>query len=747
MKNKTLLLMAASFFINVAAFAQPYAKSVKPQVFVNGIALNNAWAGGLNSTSFNTIDMNGDGIKDLFLFDKQFESAYSGVYKMRTFINNGTSNTVDYHYDPFYERFFPSNMVSFCILKDYDCDGDEDIFTYNKTSSGVDVYTNNPIGGNPNFTLTYSPLPTCIFQPNPPCFQTSLFVSGVSQPIFADVNGDGDLDVLTFQSAANFIEYHENLAQELFLRCDTFVLKQLDDQWGHVGLSPFSNTAILGFRHGLHSGSCMIGYDEGADGDIDIINGDLLGNNLLYLNNNALIPGVNDSINFQDSLFPLSSTAVDYVTFPSPYLFDADNDGVEDLLVSSCSEKQSENKNNNLFYKNTGNNAIHNFQFIKKGFLTDEMIDAGCASNPVFFDADGDGKKDLIIGNDGYFIHDSTVANGHLESSLTLFKNTSTGACPRFDWITNDYSSLQTYQLLSIFPAFGDLDGDGDDDMLIGNEAGNLYYFKNTSPPFNPAQFSLAPNGVNYQNIDVGKNSTPQLIDVDFDGLIDLLIGEQLGRIFYYHNTGTASNPVFSFVTNSFGGVFVTNTAFSTFGYSTPCMFLDNGIQKLLVGSEKGNVFLYDNITGNLGGTFNLVSNSAYGVFEPPRVVPAIADLNSDGLPEIVAGNFAGGLSFYSRALPGCPTAINQHAQDFSVSIYPNPVTDRLVIEQTDLQPSQLNIDIYDLPGKLIAHHKSADRKNYINLTSASKGIYVVKITSGTSVITKKIIVQPHENK
>lgn len=51
-------------------------------------------------------------------------------------------------------------------------------------------------------------------------------------------------------------------------------------------------------------------------------------------------------------------------------------------------------------------------------------------------------------------------------------------------------------------------------------------------------QYSLAPNGFNFQNLDVGSNSTPQLVDVDNDGLLDIVSGELFGKISYFRNTG-----------------------------------------------------------------------------------------------------------------------------------------------------------------------------------------------------------------
>ena len=72
---------------------------------------------------------------------------------------------------------------------------------------------------------------------------------------------------------------------------------------------------------------------------------------------------------------------------------------------------------------------------------------------------------------------------------------------------------------------FGDVDGDGDSDMIVGHSEGSLIYFQNLAGVGNPCIFVLSQ--VNYQSIDVGDNAVPQLIDVNRDGKLDLLIGEK----------------------------------------------------------------------------------------------------------------------------------------------------------------------------------------------------------------------------
>ncbi len=743
----SLLLLCCT--VNMHGQLPKFYKYTTPSVTINGSPLKNAWAGGLNAPVFNTIDMNGDGRKDLFLFDHQFNTSYPSAFKIRTFINNGISGQADYTYAPQYEQKFPQDMHDWVLLVDYDCDGKEDIFTYTY-AGGMQVYHNDYTTGG---GLSFSPAYSLIYSMYLGSTYANLYVSSQNQPALIDVNGDGDLDVLTFTILGGAVEYHENMAQELFNRCDTLVMHQKRQCWGAFSLSNFTNSAILNNCHyltsnlgdeektQLHNGSCMLGYDEAGDGDIDLLNGDVLGDSLLYLDNS---PNINSPLYWQDSItsqdigFPSYDTTVSFVKFTAPYIFDADNDGIKDLVVTPCSEDKTEDFVNNWFFKNTGNNVNHVFHYTKKRFLTDEMIDVGSGANVTFFDADADGKKDLIIGNYGYFVSNAPIH--HYESALAFYKNTSAGGVLSFAEISVDYASLRQYNLLNIQPTFGDIDNDGDDDMILGNYDGNLYLFNNTAGSGNPAVFTLAPNGINYQSIDVGAFSAPQLVDVNNDGLLDLIIGEMFGKVWYYQNTGSLTIPVFTLASNNFGGVNVCNQQYNpNIGFSVPHMYLDNGSHKLMVGNENGYLFVYDNIDGNLSGTFNIVSTSAFDVYEPYRLSADMDDLNADGCMDIITGCFAGGLSYYST----CATGIFENNENnFEFTVYPNPAYDRFVVEFKKRNAKNRSLQLFDMPGKLIKQINSAQLKESVDVNNLGAGIYFIKITEDDRTITQKLIVK-----
>ena len=91
-------------------------------------------------------------------------------------------------------------------------------------------------------------------------------------------------------------------------------------------------------------------------------------------------------------------------------------------------------------------------------------------------------------------------------------------------------------------PALGDLDGDGDLDIVVGDVLGGLATVTNTGTPAAPV---LAAPAV-IAGIDVGLQSAATLGDLDGDGDLDMVVGSFQGRLFTIINNGTAAAPVFN---------------------------------------------------------------------------------------------------------------------------------------------------------------------------------------------------------
>jgi hypothetical protein len=244
----------------------------------------------------------------------------------------------------------------------------------------------------------------------------------------------------------------------------------------------------------------------------------------------------------------------------------------------------------------------------------------------------------------------------------------------------------------------------------------------------------------------VGNFAYPQLVDVNKNGTLDLLIGSLNGKIAYYSNTGSATNPLFSLQTTFFGAVDVRQTSIGSLtGYSMPFMFSESGVTKLLVGSEIGNLYLYDNIDGNLTGTFNRVDTNLFLINEGPRCSPFYEDITNDGKRDLFLGNHAGGLAFFNS------TNVNQVGVDElfneeNVAIFPNPTTDKITITIKNSSLSEIIIKCFDVIGNEVFETTTFNKTNHIDVSHFSKGLYFIQlqIKDGKQIklVTQKLVVQ-----
>lgn len=687
-------------------------------------ALQAPWAGGMNACQFGQMDLDGDGRNDLVAFDRHGN-------RILCFLNKGGVGEVLYQYDDSYACCFP-RMTDWVVFADYDSDGRVDIFTYSQGWAGMKVYR-NVTEKRPAFEAVVSPYLTSWQDGG----EVNLMVTDADYPAVADLDGDGDLDILTFGVLGTFIEKHLNLSVERFGTRDSLVFEKTEYCWGRVAESEeddlmyldtclFGKSMVISKEDSRHRGATFGVRDLTGNGLPDLLLADVDYPSLTFLRNGGSVEQA--LMVSQESDFP-AGCPVRLFSMPVPFFVDVNNDGIDDLLVSPFDPNPlaSRGQQSVWLYLNQGTNETPDFHLYSKSFLQDQMIDAGTGASPAFADVNGDGHVDLILGSVGdidstYYFYGSLQT--HRTAGLHCYLNVGTAQNPIFQFDDADFAGLKSLKKMGLVPTFGDINRDGKPEMLVGTAEGSLLLYD--------AEWNLVETDfLQYQKL----WSSPCLFDVDEDGLLDLAIGNKDGRLSYYQ--GTANG--FEWVTDFWGGVDVRDYSVSYNGYSHPTLFRKGNELLLSVGSEQGRLFLFKIDDLGLGDAFEDVTDRwAEYVGEIDngfgwRSTSALADLDGDGNFEMVVGNFCGGLQLF-----GGHVFVNQCVGDFrevAFKIFPNPVKEELAIKI--VKGTVQELAVFDLLGKKILSHKGGER---MDVRALASGLYFVSVTTDMGVFRQRFV-------
>ena len=418
----------------------------------------------------------------------------------------------------------------------------------------------------------------------------------------------------------------------------------------------FTETFENGWGQGMdRTGPAFADIDN--DGLLDLVVGDDDGTLKLY---------EQESVNSDNFTFiEYNFSGIDVDERARPTFVEIDNDGLLDLVIGAGDGK--------LYHYEQESVNSYNFVYIPGGI---NGIDVGSQSAPTFTDIDNDGLLDLVIGEYSYNweLYEQSSPNSNVFTLITENFNGFSYGVPTFQYLDNDglldliiggdsgiSHHEQEYQNSYDFVFIGylnilffpfhsylaqviiDIDNDDLLDLVFGETDGDLNHYEQAST--NSCNFNVMPDLINPNRFDVGRNAKPTIIDIDNDGLLDMIVGkyEELGdNTFDHYEQESPNSDSFVLITENFNNIN---------GYTSTFKDIDNdGLLDLIIGDggAGGQMSHYEQESP---GSYNFlfVSWNFSGIDITISIAPTFIDLDNDGLLDLIFGESYGRLYHYEQ--------------------------------------------------------------------------------------------------
>jgi len=390
-----------------------------------------------------------------------------------------------------------------------------------------------------------------------------------------------------------------------------------------------------------------------------------------------------------------------------PLPMDYDGDGDNDLVVA-CADKPY---NGTYFFENPGGDAkmpvfkpavrigkglrnvqvsyvdgqvrvmspgqeYHNFRL--SGF--DEPVKLPVAPNVhgakvranqwKYADYDGDGRLDLIVGVgdwedygwDNAFNAEGRWTRGPLHGFVYLLRNTGTREQPRYEAPVKIEAADEPVDVFGMpSPNLADFDGDGDLDLICGEFVDKLTWFENVGTRTEPRY--AAGRYLRHRGEPLRADLcmiVPVAIDWDADGDVDLVVGQEDGRVMLVENTGRRIDGMPAFEPPRFFRQEADELKFGALATPVGFDWDGDGDEDLVSGNTAGYIGFIENLDGGnppkwaapklleADGHIIRIQAGPNGSIQGPceakwgYTTLSVADWDHDGLPDLVVNSIWG---------------------------------------------------------------------------------------------------------